>query len=99
MTFATIRTAAETVGAVAEDAYAASVAEEVRARVNEITAALDELADRFGSDDPGSCRACAKPLAKANLGGGRELAYCTHCPSGMLAAVREISDLTGAEVL
>lgn len=99
MTFATIRTAAETVGAVSEDAFPSNVSEEVRRQVNEISAALDELADRFGSDDPELCGACAKTLATAQLGGGRVMAYCTYCPTPILTAVREISDLTGVDVL
>ena len=99
MTFATIRTAAETVGTLAEDAYAASVAEEVRAHVNEITAALDDLGDRFGSEEPDRCRACGRALSVAALGGGSTMRYCTHCPQPILTAVREVSDATGAEVL
>ena len=99
MTFATIRTAAETVGTLAEDELATSVAETVRTQVNAITAQLDELADRFGSDDPERCGACGQVLATARLGFGEELRYCTHCPAPILAAVREISDATGAEVL
>lgn len=99
MTFATIRTAAETVGTLAEDTFARGDAEAVRRHVNAITAQLDELADRFGSDAPERCGACGKVLAKADLGPGEELRYCTHCPTPILAAVREISDVTGAEVL
>ncbi len=99
MTFATIRTAAETVGNVVEDAYGTSVAEDVQRRVNEITSALDELADRFGSEDPALCGACAKTLTSAKLGGGRVMYYCSHCPTPILAAVQEISDLTGVDVL
>ena len=99
MTFATIRTAAETVGTLAEDTYAGSVAEEVRHHVNAITGALDELGDRFGSEEAGRCRACGRALAKARLGAGGEMAYCTYCPQPILEAVREVSDVTGAEVL
>ncbi len=99
LTFATIRTAAETVGAVSEDTYATTTAEDIQRQVNEITATLDELADRFGSDDPDRCGACAKTLTTARLGGGRVMTYCTYCPTPMLSAVREISDLTGVDVL
>ena len=99
MTFATIRTAAETIGTLAEDTYATNVAEEVRLHVNTITGALDELGDRYGSEEPGRCRACSRPLSKASLGVGGEMAYCTHCPQAILEAVRGVSDVTGAEVL
>ncbi len=99
MTFATIRTAAETVGAVTEDTFSASLAEEVRREVNQLTSALDELADRSGAVDAALCGACAKTLATAKLGGGRVMRYCTFCPTPILTAVREISDLTGVDVL
>ena len=99
MTFATIRTAAETVGTLAEDELTTAEAEAVRREVNAITAQLDELSDRFGSDDQERCGACGQVLAKAALGAGDELRYCTHCPTPILSAVREISDVTGAEVL
>ena len=99
MTFATIRTAAETIGALADDEYPTAVADEVRTHVNAITASLDDLSDRFGSDEPNRCRVCAKPLVRVGLGRGEELAYCTHCPREMLSAVRAVSDATGAEVL
>lgn len=99
MTFATIRAAAETVGTVVEDEYDTPAAEAVRAHVNQITAALDDLVDRFGSEERGSCRACGRALTTVTLGRHDELAYCTHCPAPILDAVREISDATGAEVL
>lgn len=99
LSFATIRTAAETIGSLAEDDLAAELADDVRSAVNRLTAALDDLSDSFGSDADGHCRCCGQVLAKAPLGGGSTLRYCTRCPTDMLEAVREISDLTGAEVL
>ena len=99
MTFATIRTAAETIGTLADDEYTATAADEVREQVNAITASLDDLVDRYGSEEADKCRVCARPLAKVRLCGGEELAYCTYCPGAMLAAVRALSDVTGAEVL
>ena len=99
LTFATIRTAAETIGTVVEDAYEARVAEVVRGYVNAITGTLDELGDRYGSEEEGRCRACGRELARARLGAGAELTYCTHCPRPILEAVRGASDVTGAEVL
>ena len=99
LTFASIRIAAEAIATLADDALGEARAGEVREQVIAITGSLDELSDRFGSDDPDRCRACGKPLTDVALGGGRTLRYCTHCPTDILEAVREISDLTGAEVL
>lgn len=99
MTFATIRTAAETTAAVCTDALPEALADDVQRQVNHITAALDDLSDRFGSDDVQQCGACGTPLAKAQLGGGRLMAYCTNCPTDILDAVREISDITEVDIL
>jgi len=99
MTFASMRTAAETIATLADDFYNSDRANDIRKQVNQITQQLDELLNRFGSDAPGECRACGHQLAEANIGFGESLKYCTHCTSPILEAVREISDLTGAEVL
>ena len=99
LSFATIRTAADTIGSVAESELAGAVAEGVRVQVNAVTGALDELGDRWGSEEHGLCRACGAPLASVPVGGGQVVAYCTRCPREILDAVREISDLTGADVL
>ena len=98
MTFASIRIAADAVAALVDDA-AAAVARDVRAEVNAIHAAVDELAGRYGGDAPDRCRVCAAELHEAPLRGGGRLAYCTRCPSPILEAVRSISDLTGADTL
>lgn len=99
MTFATMRTAAETIATLGDDAFNADRATDIRKNVHQITHQLDELLNRFGSDAPGNCKACGHVLSKANIGFGESLEYCTNCPSPILEAVREISDLTGAEVL
>lgn len=99
MTFATIRTAADTIASITADAGRPAVAEGVQRCVNRVNACLDGLADRYGSDEPDACRACGSALRSAQLGGGTVLRYCTRCPSDILEAVRDISDLTGAEVL
>lgn len=99
MTFASIRIAADAVATLADDAYAADVADDVRTAVNEIRAGVDELADRFGTDEPGRCGVCARPLATAALPGGDTLAYCAHCPQPIQDAVRDISDRCGADLL
>ncbi len=99
MTFASMRTAAETIATLADDFYNADRATDIRKQVHQITQQLDELLNRFGSDAPGECRACGHVLAEARLGFGGSLKYCTHCPTPILEAVRDISDLTGAEVL
>ena len=99
MTFASIRIAADSIAAVSEDQLPSAGAADVREHTNAIQASVDDLADRFGSDNPARCRACAKTLRRVSLGGGNELAYCEHCPREILEAVRAISDLTGAEVL
>jgi len=99
MTFATMRTSAETIATLADDFFSADRATDIRKNVHQITHQLDELLNRFGSDAPNHCRACGKELSNANIGFGASLAYCTYCPTPILEAVREISDLTGAEVL
>jgi len=99
MTFATMRTAAETIATLGDDSFNADRAADIRKNVHQITYQLDELLNRFGSDAQGNCRACGSLLEKANIGFGESLEYCTNCPSLILDAVREISDLTGAEVL
>ena len=99
MTFAGIRTSAETVGALAEDEMNRDEALLVRHQVHAITQQLDELLNRSGSDEPGRCRACGHPVTTVELGASDRMSYCTHCPAPMLEAVREISDLTGAEIL
>lgn len=99
MTFATMRTAAETIATLGDDAFNADRATDIRKNVHQITHQLDELLNRFGSDAPGNCKACGHVLSKANIGFGESLEYCTNCPAPILEAVREISDLTGAEVL
>ena len=99
MTFASMRTAAETIATLADDYFSSDRATDIRRQVHQITQQLDELLSRFGSDAPNKCRACGHQLMEANLGFGESLKYCTHCPTPILEAVREISDLTGAEVL
>lgn len=99
MTFASIRIAADAVAALCEESSRGPLGERVREEVNAINAEVDELAGRFGSDEPGRCRVCGAPLQTAGLSGGDHLSYCTSCPRGILGAVREVSDLTGAEAL
>ena len=99
MTFASIRIAADAVATAADDDLAGGVADDVREQVNAIQAAVDDLADRYGSDEPGHCRVCGRRLETAALSGADQLSYCTHCPTPLLDAVREISDLTGADTL
>lgn len=99
MTFASMRTAAETIATLADDFYGSDRATDIRKQVHQITQQLDELLNRFGSDAPGECRACGHPVVEASIGFGESLKYCTHCPTPILDAVRDISDLTGAEVL
>ena len=99
MTFATIRTTADTIAAVCEGELASRTADEVRNQVNVITASLDELGNLWGGDDADSCQACGARLVSAKLGEGRLLRYCVRCPSDILEAVRTISDLTGADTL
>ena len=96
VTFASIRIAADAVAALVEDAPGA---EEVREGVNAIHAAVDELAARYGGDEPGLCRVCATQLQEVPLGGSGRLAYCTRCPTPILEAVRSISALTGVDTL
>lgn len=99
MTFASMRTAAETIATLADDEFSSDKANDIRKQVHRITQQLDELLDRFGSDAPNECRACGHQLSEVNIGFGESLKYCTNCPTPMLEAVREISDLTGADVL
>lgn len=99
MTFASIRIAADAIAALSDEDAASPETDQVHQRVNDIQAAVDELAERFGSDEPGACRVCGRPLREARLAGGEALAYCANCPEPILAAVREVSDLTGADVL
>ena len=99
MTFATMRTSAETIATLADDFFDADRATDIRRNVHLITHQLDELLNRFGSDALNACRACGHALSNANIGFGESLEYCTHCPTPILEAVRDISDLTGAEVL
>ena len=99
LTFASIRIAAEAIATLADDSLVEARAHDVREQVIQITSSLDELSDRYGSDDPDRCGACATKLTTVSLSGGRTLRYCTNCPTEILEAVREISDLTGGEVL
>ena len=99
MTFAGIRIAADAIGSLCEGSDDGSVADRVREQVNRINAEIDELAARYGSEEPGRCAVCGAELSRVGLYGGGDLQYCVRCPSGILDAVREISDLTGAEVL
>ncbi|MFK8057243.1 MAG: hypothetical protein AB8F78_14055 [Saprospiraceae bacterium] len=95
-----MRTAAETIATLADDFYyGADRATDIRKQVHQITQQLDELLNRFGSEAKDNCRACGHELASASIGFGESLKYCTNCPAPILEAVREISDLTGAEVL
>jgi len=100
MTFASIRIAGDAIGTLSDDALPGEVAGDVRQQVIAITTEVDRLGDQFGSDKAGRCRACGNQLADTQLPrGGERLYYCTNCPTGILDAVREISDLTGAETL
>lgn len=99
MTFASIRISADAIAALSDEDVASAQADEVHHRVNDIHAAVDELAERFGSEEPGACRVCGRPLREVRLAGGEALAYCANCPEPVLAAVRGISDATGADVL
>lgn len=99
MTFASIRIAAEAMGTLADDSYRAEDANTIRKQVIKITASVDDLTNLFGSEEPGFCRVCGKPLRIANLYGGATLEYCSFCPQDILDGIREISDLTGADSL
>ncbi len=99
MTFASIRIAADAIGTIADDVLRPEQASDVREQVIAITSSVDDLADRFGSDERGDCHVCGQRLEEAGLGSGNSLRYCTNCPAPILEAVRQISDLTGADVL
>ena len=99
MTFAGIRIAADAIGSLCEESDDPLLADRIRGEVNRINAEIDELAGRFGSDEAGRCAVCGAELQGARLPGGSVLRYCVRCPTGILDAVRVISDLTGAEAL
>lgn len=94
-----MREAAETLLAISEDELRPTVLDELRREVLNLTAQLDELAERFGSDEAGRCGACGAALHETQLPGGEQLRYCTICPGPILDAARAISDLTGADFL
>ena len=97
--YATIRTAAETIATVSDAELPRDRAREIRHEVHVITTALDDLAARSGSTETGHCTACGAALVKATLPGGETLLYCTRCPKEILNAVREISDISETDVL
>ena len=99
MTFASIREAADTIATLGFDGFGESLANDVQAEVNVINGSIDDLSDRFGSDEEGRCHVCATELAEIGVGGGQTMRYCGNCPTEILDAVRAISDLTSAEVL
>ena len=93
LSFAGIRTAAETIGTLADDQLSASAAEQVRSHVQIIGDALDQLGDSFGSEEQGRCRVCGNTLEQTYLGGDQYMSWCTRCPSTILQAVADIEDL------
>ncbi len=95
LTFADMQEAADSVATLADDSYGHGRARQVRKHAMEIVAHVDNLAQRFGSEEPGGCRVCGQPLVEVVLDkrSGDTMRYCNDCPSAILNEIREIEDL------